>query len=67
MKQVGLNSDYIFGSFEYLIQDELRQGLILPVLPNWVAYELNYYLVSKKVISAEEQLFVDFIYECMKV
>jgi DNA-binding transcriptional LysR family regulator len=67
MKQIGLNSDYIFGSFEYLIQDELRQGLILPVLPNWVAYELNYYLVSKKVVSAEEQLFIDFIYECMKV
>jgi DNA-binding transcriptional LysR family regulator len=64
--QVGLNADYIFGAYESLVKDELRNGTLLPVLPDWYAFELDFYLVSKKKISQEAQLFIDFICDCMR-
>lgn len=64
--QVGLSGDYLFGAYDSLIQDELRSGLLLPVLPDWYAFELDFYVVSKKNISREAQLFIDFIHECMR-
>ncbi len=67
MLQTGINSDYIFGSFEYQIRDLLKQGMVVPVFPNWVVYEVNYYLISKGTISTEEQLVIDFIQECLNV
>ncbi|RTL12654.1 MAG: LysR family transcriptional regulator [Neisseriaceae bacterium] len=64
--QVGLSGNYLFGAHESLIYDELRNGLLLPVLPDWYAFEIDFYIVSKKNISREGQLFIDFIYECMR-
>lgn len=64
--QVGLNADYIFGAYESLVRDELHNGTLLPVLPDWYAFELDFYLVSKKKISQETQLFIDFIWDCMR-
>lgn len=64
--EVGLNSDYIFGAYESLVRDEVQNGTLLPVLPDWYAFELDFYLVSKKKITRETQLFIDFIYECMR-
>ncbi|RTL12231.1 MAG: LysR family transcriptional regulator [Neisseriaceae bacterium] len=64
--QIGLNADYIFGAYESLVQDEVRNGTLLPVLPDWYAFELDFYLVSKKKFSQETQLFIDFIYDCMR-
>ncbi|RTL12644.1 MAG: LysR family transcriptional regulator [Neisseriaceae bacterium] len=64
--QVGLNADYIFGAYESLVKDELSNGTFLPVLPDWYASELDYYLVFKKKVSQEVQLFIDFICDCMR-
>ncbi len=64
--QVGLNADYIFGAYESLVKEELQAGRLLPVLPDWYAFELDFYLVSKKKFSQETQLFIDFIYDCMR-
>lgn len=65
-RKIGLNSDYIFGCIESLTRKDLEKGIIIPVLPNWAAYELDFYLVSKKTISENEQVFIDFIYNCMR-
>lgn len=64
--QVGLNADYIFAAYESLVKDELDDGTFLAVLPDWYTYELDFYLVSKKKTSQEVQLFIDFIYDCMR-
>lgn len=64
--QTGLHADYIFGAYESLVSNELRNGTLLSVLPDWYAYEIDFYLVSKKDISREGLLFIDFIYSCMR-
>ena len=66
MRQIGLTADFIFGSYESLVRDDLIKGLVQPVLPEWGTVEFSFYLVTKKQISDEIQLFVNFIYECMK-
>lgn len=66
IRQIGLNSDCIFGCYESIIRDDLNVGLVVPILPDWIAYEFDYYLVTKNNISVEAQLFVNFLYECMK-
>lgn len=64
--QAGLSGNYVFGAYEPLIHDELSSGLLLRVLPEWYAFEMDFNIVSKKNISREAQLFIDFIYECMR-
>ena len=60
--KIGLNADFIFGCLESLVQHDLKKGLVVPVLPNWALFELEFYLVTKKSISKNEQIFIDFIY-----
>lgn len=67
LKQIAINSESIFGSLDSMIRKELDSGELLPVLPNWVLQYNEFYLTSKKQISDEAQLFIDFIYECMRV
>lgn len=64
--QVGLRGDFLFGAYDALIHEELRSGLIIPVLPDWYACEMDFYVVTKKKLSQETQLFIDFIHECMQ-
>ncbi len=67
LKQIGVYSESIFASFPSLVEKELESGLLLPVLPNLVISEsFEYHLYSKKKITKEVQLFIDFIYECMR-
>lgn len=66
-RKIGLNSDIIFGSIEPIVQDDLAHGIVLPVLPAWAVYRLDFYLVTKKIITEKEQLFIDFIYKCMRL
>ena len=44
-----LSGNYLFGAHESLIYDELRNGLLLPVLPDWYAFEIDFYIVSKRI------------------
>lgn len=64
--KIGINSDFIFACIEPLVQNDLEQGTVLPVLPNWTLYEFEFYLVTKKHVTEKEQIFIDFIYECMR-
>lgn len=63
MKQIGLCSDYIFASSDSLVSEDLKNGKVIAVLPDWFAIENNIYIVSKKRLTAIEQLFINFIYE----
>lgn len=67
LKQIAINSEFIFGSLRSSVLDELDNGLLLPVLPNWVLPRNEFYLTSRNQISDEAQLFIDFIYECMRI
>ena len=65
MLQLGLNADYIFGSAESLCSKYLENGSIIPVLPEWVIYKLDFHLVTRKQVTEIEQIFIDFIYHCV--
>lgn len=65
MKKIGMNADYIFGCWDSLCINEVNNGSLIPILPDWETYRLNFYLVSRKNITAPEQKFIDFIYGCM--
>lgn len=67
MKKIGMNADFIFGSIPSLVRNEIDSGILLSVLPNLVLERFEYYLAHKKKLSREAQLFVDFIFECMRV
>ena len=65
--KMGINSDFIFCCPKSLVNHLINTGEVTPVLPNWAIYELAYYIVTKKQVSPEEQLVIDFIYECLKL
>lgn len=65
MKKIGFNAEYIFGCWEGLCADDVKYDQLIPVLPDWYTYSLDFYLVSRKNISQIEQKFIDFIYTCM--
>ncbi len=65
MRQIGLNSDYIFSCIDALCAKDLENGSVIPILPEWVAFKIDFYLVSHKQVTEIEQLFIDFIYHCM--
>lgn len=65
VRKIGLESDYIFWSWDSLCAKDLAEGTILPVLPEWQTFKLDFYLVSKKNPTVLEQSFIDFIYYCM--
>lgn len=67
MKKIGMNADFIFGSMPSLVRNEIDSGMLLQVLPNLVLERFEYYLTHKKKLSKEGQIFVDFIFECMRV
>ncbi|MBP7847119.1 MAG: LysR family transcriptional regulator [Burkholderiales bacterium] len=59
-------SDYIFCSHRSMMEDDIRKGKIISILPSWGLYELNFHLVSYKNISFEEQVVIDFISKCLR-
>lgn len=63
MKQIGLHSDYIFASSDYMVNEDILNGTIVPILPDWIARENDIYIVSQKRITPIEQLFINFLYE----
>jgi hypothetical protein len=64
MRKIGLEANYIFGSYDTLVARDIQNGKVIPVLPEWHAYRTDFYLTTKKSITKLEQSFVDFIYNC---
>lgn len=64
-KKIGMSSNYIFGSNDSLVSQELQNGIIIPVLPDWYLLEVSFYLTSKKTINKLEQTFIEFLFNCM--
>lgn len=65
MKKVGMSLDYIFGSNDALVAQDIHNGSVINVLPDWYFFEVNFYLISRKTITPLEQAFINFIYNCM--
>lgn len=65
MYQIGLSGDFIFGSWSFFAEDDIRQGRLISVLPEYETFETNFILVSRKRLRPLEQAFIDFIYRCM--
>lgn len=65
MKKIGMTSNYIFGSNDSLVSQEIQKGIIIPVLPDWYALEMDFYLTTKKNINSLEESFIKFIYNCV--
>lgn len=64
MRKIGLEANYIFGSYDTLVARDIQHGTVIPVLPEWQVYTTDFYLTTKKSITKLEQSFVDFIYNC---
>lgn len=65
MKQIGKYSDFIFPALDCLVYDELQQGDLVMVLPEWIVQEQDIYIISKKKLTNLEQLFIEFLHKCM--
>ena len=64
MKDVGIKSNAIFPCWASLCKDELASGDIIRVLPDWIIYTGQIYLIAKNNPSPAEQLVIDFLVEC---
>lgn len=64
MKDVGIKSNAIFPCWASLCKNELASGDIIRVLPDWIIYTGQIYLIAKNNPSEAEQLVIDFLVEC---
>lgn len=65
MKKIGMRCNYIFNSCYSLVLEEIRQGDIIPVLPDWYTFEINFHIITKKTINSLEKSFINFLYDSM--
>lgn len=65
MKQIGMYGNYIFGCWGCLCDEDVRRGRLIPVLPDYEEFSMDFYLITNKSLSVLESYFVDFIYRCM--
>lgn len=64
--KIGINSTkYIFGCLVSLCDKKVKSGELMQVLPDWEAYRLNFYLISRRKVTDIEQKFINFMYKCM--
>lgn len=63
--EIGLNSEHIFPCWSHLCDNLVLAGKLVHVLPEYYTYKNYSYLITRKQIRPEEQLFIDFIYHCM--
>lgn len=64
MKDVGIKSNAIFPCWAPLCKDDIVSGKIIRVLPDWIVYTSQIYLIAKNDPSPAEQLVIDFLVEC---
>lgn len=67
MREIALHSsNYIFGSWKHICQENIDDGSLIQILPQWYTYPQDFYLISKHNPRPVEQVFINFIHECMK-
>ncbi|MDD3266521.1 MAG: LysR family transcriptional regulator [Burkholderiales bacterium] len=64
--QIGSSGEYLITTWEFLCDQLVKQGKLIQVLPEWHAYEQEFYLYCHHEISPVCQLFINFIEMCMK-
>jgi hypothetical protein len=64
MKEMGLKVDAIFPCCSEVCKNELIDGSILEVLPKWIIYTYQVYLIHKRDLNNAESLVVDFLKTC---
>ena len=64
MKNIGIGADAIFPCWSSLCKDDLLNGKIVRVLPDWIIYTNQIYLITKNNPSLAEQLVINFLIEC---
>lgn len=62
--EIGLFGEHIFHSWSYQCDNLVRQGKLVQVLPEFIAYQADLYVIYRKNMQAREALFVDFIRKC---
>lgn len=65
--RIGNSLDYLFCTFKSIVNTELKNGTVIPLLPNWSLYELNFHIVTNKKTSLEEDIVIDFLYYCFSL
>lgn len=63
--KIGLQGEHIFWSWNSLCENHIKVGDLIPILPDCYAHKVDFYMFTKKKITPEAQLFIDFIYRCM--
>lgn len=66
-RKIGVSSDYIFGCWESLCENDVRQGKLIAVLPEWnISKDNTFYLIYKNGLNHEGTMFCEFLYKCME-
>lgn len=65
LRRIGLASDFIFGTWDSLCIQDVQKENLIKVLPDWSAFEIDSYLVTRKTVTPLQQSFINFIYHCV--
>lgn len=65
--KIGKTLNHLFSSFKAVVNKELKSGEIIPVLPEWSLYGLDFHIVTKKKPSPEEEIVIDFLFQCFRL
>lgn len=63
-KDIGMAGDFIFGSWGFLCEEDVRLGKLVHILPEYDTFDVDFYIVTRKNLRPVEQQFIDFIYRC---
>ncbi len=64
MRNIGINCDVIFPCWTSLCKNDLLNGKIVRILPEWTIYTNQIYLITKNNPSPAEELVINFLVEC---
>lgn len=65
--QIAKSGDYIIGIWGELISDDIKNGKLIPILPDYEFGEIPCYLIRHNhAITKLESLFIDFLLSCFK-
>lgn len=63
--EIGRKGEHIFPCWAYVCDPMVQKGELIQVLPEYYVHQNRIYLVSRKQVQIEEQIFIDFIRKCM--